>query len=205
MTTDDELFREAMADVDPLPRLRQRELPADPAARQPTARQRERQRAAEGRSGTAQQDPNPLTLRELEPLHPREVLAWKKDGVQHEVFSRLKSGSYEPEGQLDLHRSSVREARVKVFEFLELAARRGWRTLLIAHGRGEQSSTPARLKTYVNHWLREWPQVNAYHSAARHHGGTGAVYVLLKKTREAKEATRERFGQQSEPEDLPRR
>lgn len=205
MTTDDELFREAMADVDPLPRPRQRELPADPAARQPTAAQRERQRAAEGLSGRAQQDPNPLTLRELEPLHPREVLAWKKDGVQHEVFSRLKSGGYEPEGQLDLHRSSVREARVKVFEFLELAARRGWRTLLIAHGRGEQSNTPARLKTYVNHWLREWPQVNAYHSAARHHGGTGAVYVLLKKTREAKEATRERFGQQSEPEDLPRR
>jgi len=202
MTTEDELFREAMADVDPLPRSRQRELPADPASRQPTASQLERQRAAEGLAGSGAEDPNPLTLRDLEPLHPRETLAWKKDGVQHEVFARLKAGGYEPEGQLDLHRLSVREARVRLFEFFELAARRGWRTLLIAHGRGEQSATPARLKTYVNHWLREWPQVNAYHSAARHHGGTGAVYVLLKKTREAKEATRERFGQQSDPGDL---
>ena len=72
--------------------------------------------------------------------------------------------------------------------------------LLIAHGRGEQSATPARLKSYVAHWLGQLPQVIAYASADRRHGGTGAVLVLVKKSAEAKEETRQAYGQKSDPE-----
>ncbi|MFV2090012.1 MAG: Smr/MutS family protein, partial [Pseudomonadales bacterium] len=105
---------------------------------------------------------------------------------------------YRIEGSLDLHRLSVKESRDAVYKFFRLAEAKRWRTVLIAHGRGEQSTTPARIKSYVAHWLGQLPQVIAYSSADRRHGGTGATLILLKKTAEAKEETRERFGLKSD-------
>ena len=46
------------------------------------------------------------------------------------------------------------------------------------------------LKGYVNHWLKELDAVQAFHSAQPQHGGTGAVYVLLRKNAEQKRANR---------------
>jgi DNA-nicking Smr family endonuclease len=200
MSVEEDAFREAMSDVAPLkdsPRRAGSERPA----LDPTPAQLERQRAALGLNERSPAvDPNPLTLGEVRPLDPREILAWKKDGVQHEVFSRLKAGKYDIEGSLDLHRLTVKESRAKVYEFFRLAAAKGWRTLLISHGRGERSSTPARIKSYVAHWLGQLPEVIAFHSAERRHGGTGAVYVLLRKSAAAKELTREQFGHKSSEE-----
>jgi len=194
MDGDEQDFRAAMSDVAPLKPVPRKleECPAHP--REPTAAELERRDAALGIGRTPAVDPNPLTLADVPPVGPRDVLAWKKDGVQHEVFQRLRGGHYAIEGTLDLHRHTVKEARVALFRFLERAEAKSWRTLLISHGRGEQSATPARIKSYVAHWLGQLPQVIAYHSADRRHGGTGAVLVLLKKSARAKEATREQFG-----------
>jgi DNA-nicking Smr family endonuclease len=198
MTDDHEpedLFREAMSDVVP---LAQKRVVPEPERQDATPAQLERREAAEGRRPSEAEDPNYLTLAEVQPVNPRDTLAWKKDGVQHEVFKKLRTGGYRLDGRLDLHRHTVREARAALFDFFALARRRGWRALLISHGRGEHSPTPARIKSFVAHWLTQVPDVIAYHSAARHHGGTGAVYVLLKKTPEAREAQRERHGLKSE-------
>ena len=189
-----DLFREAMSDVVP---LAQKRVAPDSKPPEVTAAQLERQAAAEGRRGEAVEDPNYLTLGEVQPVQPYDRLCWKKDGVQHEVFKRLKSGRYDLHGSLDLHRHTVREARQALFAFFQLARSKGWRNLLISHGRGERSPTPARIKSYVAHWLTQVPDVIAYHSAARHHGGTGSVYVLLKKTPAAREEARERHGLKS--------
>jgi DNA-nicking Smr family endonuclease len=193
-------FRDAMSDVMPLKDQKSRHHD-DAEGRSPdvTAGQRERREAAVGnRDSTV--DPNPLTLGEVPAVQPRDMLEWKKDGVQHEVFSRLKSGRYPIEGTLDLHRLTVKEARAEVFRFFSVAEAKGWRSLLIAHGRGELSPTPARLKSYLVFWLRQLPQVIAFHSADRAHGGTGAVFVLLKKSKRAKEEAREAYGLKSEEE-----
>lgn len=190
------LFREAMSDVVPLNQKRVAPEPERPAL---TPAQQERRDAAEGRVASSGADPNYLTLGEVAMLHPRDTLAWKKDGVQHDVFKKLKAGRYPVDGQLDLHRHTVREARKAMFDFLALCRRKGWRTVLISHGRGERSPTPARIKSFVAHWLGQVPDVIAYHSAARHQGGTGAVYVMLKKTPEARELARERHGLKSDP------
>lgn len=193
----DSLFREAMSDVVP---IAQKRVAPQGGNHEVSPAQLERRDAAEGRRpGPHAEDPNFLSLGEVRPVEPRDMLAWKKDGVQNEVFRKLRSARYPLEGRLDLHRHTVREARKAVFDFLTLAQRKGWRTVLILHGRGEQSATPARLKSYVAHWLTQVSEVIAYHSAGRQHGGTGAVYVLLKKSREASEATRERYGQQGDP------
>ena len=47
------------------------------------------------------------------------------------------------------------------------------------------------LKGCVDHWLRELDVVRAFHSAQPRHGGTGAVYVLLRKS-EAEKARKPR-------------
>jgi DNA-nicking Smr family endonuclease len=191
----DDLFREAMSDVVP---LTQKRVEPEPEPRALTPAQFERREAAEGRRPTGEvEDPNYFTLGEVNLLHPHDTLDWKKDGVQHEVFSKLKTGRYDIDGRLDLHRHTVREARVALFEFLDLARAKGWRTLLISHGRGERSPTPARIKSYVAHWLGQVPDLVAFHSAARHHGGTGSVYVMMKKSPEAREAAREKHGLKS--------
>lgn len=190
-----ELFREAMSDVVPLD---QKRIEPEPERGDVTPAQQQRREAAEGRRpGSQDADPNYLTLEEVAPLQPRDTLAWKKDGVQNEVFRKLRTGGYRIDGRLDLHRHTVRESRQAVFEFFALARRKGWRTLLITHGRGEKSPTPARIKSFVAHWLGQIPDIIAYHSAARQHGGTGAVYVMLRKTPEAREAARERHGLKS--------
>jgi DNA-nicking Smr family endonuclease len=192
---DPDLFREAMSDVVP---LAQRRVEPEPEPRSLTPAQLERREAAEGRRGTSESaDPNYLTLGEVPLLNPYDTLAWKKDGVQNEVFSKLRAGRYTIDGQLDLHRHTVREARQALFEFLDLARSKGWRTVLVSHGRGERSPTPARIKSYVAHWLGQVPDLIAWHSAPRHHGGTGSVYVMLRKSPEAREAARERHGLKS--------
>ena len=66
------------------------------------------------------------------------------------------------------------------------------RTVMIVHGKGERSNPPALMKSYVTTWLEQISDVLCFHSAQRQHGGTGALYVMLKKSPEKKAETRER-------------
>jgi DNA-nicking Smr family endonuclease len=70
--------------------------------------------------------------------------------------------------------------------------------VLISHGKGERSTTPGRLKSFVAQWLIDHPDVIAYCSAQRMHGGVGSVYVLVKKSAAGKAANRERYGLKGE-------
>lgn len=184
---EDDLFAAEMADVVRLP-ADGRATPVE-VARQPTPAQLARQRAATATDG----DPNPLTLGEVRPVAPFDLLSWKRDGVQEGVFRKLRLGRYSMDATLDLHRRTVREARDDVWKFVEDGIRHNLRTVLISHGRGDRSETPGRIKSYVGHWLTELEGVLAFHSAQRHHGGYGAVYVLLRKSAERRNDNRERF------------
>ena len=191
---DEQAFRDAMSDVAPLQDKRKVQTRSGTGAALSHATAEQRRRQAEGRDDP--QAENPLTLGEVPPRGPHDVLAWKKDGVQLEVFAKLRSGGYPIERDLDLHGLTVAEAQVAVRRFVEKARDAGVRSVRIAHGRGERSATPARLKSYLAHWLEHWDVVLAFHSAQRHHGGTGAVYCLLRKSDAKKAETRERFGLQ---------
>jgi len=179
---DEEAFRQAMADV--VPKRQSKKTAAGRCSRtlEPTLTQAQRRLNAE-QSATSLVDPNYLTLGKVKALDPLETLSWKKDGVQIGVFRKFRAGGYEVEAELDLHGRTVREARADVYAFLEHASRKGWRLLLIAHGKGEKSDTPARLKSYVAHWLAQAPEVIAYHSAVPAQGGVGAVYCMLRKNK----------------------
>ena len=183
---DDDLFAEEMAGVKPLGREARVRLVKD---RLSDDQQRGRRRAAEGEDQVI----NPLADEGISPLDAWCVLEFKRPGIQNGVYRKLRLGHYQVDARLDLHRMVVKQAREEVFSFIEEATRLGLRTLLIVHGKGQsksQGDETAVLKGYVNHWLQHLDAVQAFHSAQPQHGGTGAVYVLLKKSAEQKRENR---------------
>ena len=191
MTTKDERlsFLEEMKDV----RRIKRPNKADVAApRDLTPGHLERQRAA---VETPAKDTNPLTSDMVEPLGAQDVLSWMRPGVQHGVFKKLRLGQYAIEARLDLHRMTVEEARREVFGFVRDCVRYGLRSVIILHGKGERNPDGiAQLKSYLAKWLPELEDVLAFHSAQKHHGGTGAVYVMVRKGDRDKQRNREIHG-----------
>ncbi|MAR89316.1 MAG: DNA endonuclease SmrA [Pseudomonadota bacterium] len=184
---DDELLKEALAGVRPLTQDRVSRRQAGQSG--PTPAQLARRQAA---MRDLRQDENLLTTEYVEMVDPHDIIEFKRPGVQEGVYRKLRLGKYSADAVLDLHRKTVEQARHEVFEFIQESSRYGLRTVLILHGKGDRSQTPALLKSYVNKWLPHLNQVMAFHSAQRHHGGAGAVYVLLKKSAEKKQENRER-------------
>ena len=90
----------------------------------------------------------------------------------------------------------MKQARDEVLGFVKDAMQLGLRTVLIMHGKGQRKAEVERtavLKGYVNQWLQDLDDVQAFHSAQPVHGGTGAVYLLMKKSADKKRENREKF------------
>ena len=185
---DDDLFASEMSGVTPLKREPRERLvktePVDVSQRRQAATQ----------SG-ARSD-NHLSDDGVPPLDAWYALEFKRPGIQSGVYRKLRLGHYDIEASLDLHRFTVAEARTEIWSFFKEARRLGLRTLLITHGKGfgnKEKSGSGVLKGYVNRWLRDVEDVQAFHSAQPQHGGTGSVYVLLRKSEDKKRENRERF------------
>jgi DNA-nicking Smr family endonuclease len=191
MTTKEERlkFLEEMKDVAPIRRPDRADVQP---ARELTPGHLMRQRAA---VMEPQRDLNPLTSEHVEMLGPHDELSFKRDGVQNGVFKKLRLGQYSLEARLDLHRKTVEQARQEVFNFIRDCLRYELRSVLILHGKGERNpGGVALIKSHLAKWLPELPDVMAFHSAQRQHGGTGAVYVMLRKSKEARQHNREVHG-----------
>lgn len=136
---------------------------------------------------TEQEDRNHLSKDYVERVDPNDMLEYKRDGVQDGVFKRLRQGKYGVEARLDLHRHTVEQARRQVFQFVADCMHHDIRVGIVVHGKGDRSpENQATLKSYINKWLRDLDDVMAFHSAQRHHGGLGAVYVLFRKSEAAR-------------------
>ncbi|RDL42896.1 DNA endonuclease SmrA [Marinomonas piezotolerans] len=135
------------------------------------------------------EDRNHLSQDYVERVDPNDMLEYKRPGVQDGVFKRLRQGKYGVEARLDLHRKTVEHARREVFQFVEDCMRNDIRVGIIVHGKGDRTPDPtnqATIKSFINKWLRDLDNVMAFHSAQRHHGGLGAVYVLMRKSEQAR-------------------
>ena len=67
-------------------------------------------------------------------------------------------------------------------DFLKAAQTRRHLCIRVIHGKGRKNVEQApRLKPAVNQWLQRNNKVLAFCSARMNDGGTGAVYVLLKR------------------------
>lgn len=131
-------------------------------------------------------DKNFLSGEYVEPVDPLAILEFKRDGVQNGVYRNLRLGKYQIDARLDLHHMTVDQARTAVFQFIKDCMQHDIRCALITHGKGEGRDQPAQLKSCVAHWLPQFEQILAFHSAQKQHGWVGATYVLLRKSEKKK-------------------
>ncbi len=170
MNLDDKsLFLDAMEDVQPLKR-------ATDVHWHPTRNQRAPQRI-----DTLQLD-NFLTTGFLDIIPLSQPLEFRREGLQHGVLDKLRSGKYPQQASLNLLRQPVEECRKMMFSFIQQAMADGLRNVLIIHGKGRDDKSHANIvRSYVARWLTEFDDVQAYCTALPHHGGSGACYVALRK------------------------
>ncbi len=186
--TDDESdFLQEMADVNP---LKQDKIPLKKPAAKEDLSIKNRQQAATQKTDKYV---NFLTDGEIAYVEPEEVLCYKTSGLQPMVFKNLRNGKYPLDEHLDLHRHNLEQARQAVFHLISRIETEELRCLLITHGKGHRSRPAAKIKSYVNHWLMQVEPVLAFHSAIPKHGGTGSVYVLLKKAKHLKAINQKKY------------
>ena len=102
-------------------------------------------------------------------------------GVDRRELRKIKRGDYAPGGVLDLHGQTTEEAAANVKHFID-SRRHRHRCVCIIHGRGLHSKgNVGVLKTRVRQYLRRHHAVLAYADAPRAEGGSGAVYVVLRR------------------------
>lgn len=122
-----------------------------------------------------------LTEGNIPDMKPSDTLSFMVPGLPYRTFQSLKRGEYTWQEGIDLHGQSVEVARAELFAFIQDCRARRFRCVVIVHGKSwTQGSGRAELKSYVNVWLRQMPEVIAFHSCLPADGGTGAVYALLK-------------------------
>ena len=111
-----------------------------------------------------------------------DELYWSRDGVQEGQMRRLKAGQIPFEGSLDLHGMTVEKAREQLWNFLAEACKFEIRCVRVTHGKSARLDGKRPLiKSHVNTWLRQHEQVLGFASCLPRHGGTGALYVMLKR------------------------
>jgi len=112
-----------------------------------------------------------------------DELLFSRNGVQNSVMRKLRRGQYRSEAELDLHRLTAVQAHQALTSFILHCQRRHLRCVRIIHGKGlgSKDQRPV-LKGRVNQWLRQWDDVLAFCSARPCDGGSGATYVLLRKS-----------------------
>ena len=110
-----------------------------------------------------------------------DTLSFSAPGLQHKKFTQLKQGKCRIEATLDLHDHTRDAALIATDDFLTRCQRKNYRVVCIVHGKGLYSANAHPiLKNLLNGYLRTHPLVLAFHSTQARHGGTGAVYVLIR-------------------------
>ena len=167
------LFRRAAGDVR---RIEDDRTPPDRSGRAPRPPGRARNEPSSPR-GLAESD-------WTSDVGPGDVLSFARGGVRRREMERLRRGRVRIEADLDLHGRIVSDAAAALDRFLGDSRRRGMRCVRIVHGKGfgSRDGLPI-MKAHVDRWLRSRCEVLAFCSAIPPDGGTGAVYVLLRRRR----------------------
>ncbi len=169
---DIELFRNSIGDVKPVVNDRIESKKPAPAA-VPAQLEKDEQLVL-----------NDLLSGEGDPDHAGlgDDVQYYRPGLQLSVLRKLRRGQFSVGGELDLHGMVAAEAKKELTSFIKNALERGVRCVRIIHGKGLRSSNQGPvLKPLTVKWLSRQDQVLAFCTARQTDGGTGALYVLLKK------------------------
>jgi DNA-nicking Smr family endonuclease len=122
---------------------------------------------------------------ELDITFSDEYIEGAVKGFSRKLMVKLKRGELPVQDYVDLHGLTRQEAEASVNDFVHRSYKSGYRCILIVHGRGLRSpdSFPV-LKEGLPMWLgrgKTGRLVLAFSTARPYDGGTGAMYVLLRK------------------------
>lgn len=111
---------------------------------------------------------------------------------------KLKGGKVKPDGKIDLHGMTCVEAHDKLYRYLERAQRSKKRVVLVVTGKGgpkkagyadfrytDFENSRGVLRREVPLWLSSGAMrhmIVSFQDARQSDGGTGALYVVLKRT-----------------------
>ncbi len=107
-------------------------------------------------------------------------------GVDRRTAERLKRGRLNIDARLDLHGLTQAEAHRALNAFVVASFDAGRRCLLVITGKGVRREDGGILHSKVPQWLNQSPnrgRVLAFDYAQPRDGGTGALYVMLRRKR----------------------
>jgi DNA-nicking Smr family endonuclease len=170
---DADVFRRAMGDTRPL----------EPDVRAPDYRPKPKPRAQFRRTDeeAVLKESLEADIDEIE-TGSGEALHFHRPSVGRRTMRKLSRGNFSVQAEADLHGMTVPEAKGHLRAFINESVYRGYTCVRVIHGKGLGSGQRGPvLKGKVNNWLRRWEEVLAFVSTRQVHGGTGAIYVLLRK------------------------
>lgn len=182
---EERLFKSAMAGVHPLRANRHAQAGASPQTK----------RSEQGRMQSPITDEDAEGLKQLKALveegkgftlaYTAEYMAGPDGRRADHLSEALHQGRFTIQDHIDLHGLGVYEAETALDHFFKRSMATGKQGLLIVHGRGLRSPAAPVLKNSVKRWLTRGPWrrwVAAFASAQAFDGGTGATYVLIRRT-----------------------
>jgi DNA-nicking Smr family endonuclease len=137
--------------------------------------------------------PGKLAAKKAQPTPPPpkpkpapELAIGRLADMDKRLAERLRRGQLPIEGKLDLHGLTQEEAHDQLGGFIAISQKQGRRCILVVTGKGLWREGAGILRENVPRWLNERPnrtRVLAIAQAQPRDGGTGALYVLLKRLR----------------------
>jgi DNA-nicking Smr family endonuclease len=103
-------------------------------------------------------------------------------GSGPDLLKDLRRGKWPIGASLDLHGSTLDDARERLDRFLHSCHQHEIRCVRIVHGKGygSKDGEPV-LRQTIRRWLSQFVAVQAYVECAEQDGGAGALLVLLRK------------------------
>ena len=127
----------------------------------------------------------PSTLKTLSvETKPADFRLGEKFGIDRVSARRLQRGQMQLNDQLDLHGLSQENAHKQLITFINRAVQNNFRHVLVITGKGRDRQGILRQQVPV--WLKDAPlrqHVNAISYAQPQDGGTGALYIRLRRHR----------------------
>ncbi|NLS01208.1 DNA mismatch repair protein MutS [Rhizobium sp. P38BS-XIX] len=106
--------------------------------------------------------------------------------LERPVKRKIAKGHLALEARIDLHGLIQSEAHSMLLDFLLRAHTRGLRHVLVITGKGSSMGSEGALRRAVPLWFSK-PEfrflISSYEAAAQHHGGDGALYIRLSRSK----------------------
>jgi DNA-nicking Smr family endonuclease len=169
------------------PRVRRKAAP--PQAPAPHPAPRPAAEPAPAKTSARRPGAKPAILKPAPTPEPAITLpkpqATKPSGLDGKREDRFRKGQLEIEARIDLHGLTLDLAHAALGSFLLQARARGHRIVLVITGKGNPTGEGA-IKRLTPRWLAERPysgMIASIAAAQPRHGGSGALYVYLRRKR----------------------